>query len=440
MSGRVLIIQMAKLGDFIQSTPLLANARRHFPGAEIVLAGEQPAVLEAAALSPLVDEVLALSETGPPPAGPFEAVFTLNSHPRALALADGLRAKRRYGPRLEGGQTRFTPAQNFIMALMRTGRRDLGRFNLVDVWTSLCPGARPEALLWPGSGASPALNEAVGLKIGLQLGSKNHLRRWPVEHFADLAGQLAGEEPVTPILLGSEPEKALGARFEKLFPGPALNLMGRTSLEELAAALAGLDLLVTADTGTMHLAAAVGTPVLALFFGPAFGPETGPYGADHLIYQAQAGCAPCRENAECRRRQCREMPLPAIAAQAARLRLGRAEDLPPLPSGHRIWRTARDGFGQSLLALGRPELTGREALALIAAEAGRPLLRPGEAAEPARVMAALAGFEAGRSISIDGSILQSLAAALPGPEYDGAAFLAAADSLAANLGFKIAPT
>lgn len=436
MAERVLILQMAKLGDFIQSTPLLANVRRNFPGAEIVLACEQNAVLEAAALSPLVDEVIFLKENSPLPVGPFAALFTLNSHPRALELANKIAADRRCGPRLLGNETRFTAAQNFIMALMSGGQRDLGRFNLVDIWASLCPGPGPEALLWP---QPRPMSFGAGLNVGFQLGAKNHLRRWPVEDFAALAQNLAEDGLVSPILLGADAEKSLGARFEKLFGGPVLNLMGRTSLEELAAALAGLDLLITADTGAMHLAAAVGTPVLALFFGPAYGPETGPYGAGHLIYQVLAECAPCRENAACRRRQCLTMPQPALAAQAARLRLGKRADLPPwLPEGHRVWRTGLDSFGQALEALGQPELTGREALALVITEAARPVIRPGEKSESARLMAALAGFELGRPISLSGAVLAGLAAADLGPEYDGAAFLRRAGELSANLGFKIA--
>lgn len=433
---RILIIQMAKLGDFIQSTPLLANVRRQFPGAEIVLACEQMAVLEAASLSPLVDEAQLVKENGPLPTGPFTAIFTLNSHPRAMELAEKIPATQRYGPCMEGREIRFTDAQNFIMTLMRTDNRDLGRFNLADIWASLCPKAGPEALLWPPP--CPSIH-TEGLKIGFQLGSKNHLRRWPVENFAHLAQELRQDGLITPILVGSASEKAMGARFEKLFGGPVMNLMGRTTLEELAAALAGLDLLATSDTGAMHLAAAVGTPVLALFFGPAYGPETGPYGPGHLIYQAAAGCSPCRENADCRRRQCLSMPQVNIAAQAARLRLGILPELPaPLPKGHRVWRTALDSFGQSLEVLARPVLSDREALALIITEAARPIIRAGEIPRISRLMAALAAFDLSPSIRLDGAILRQLAAAPLAQEYNGAAFLAEVELLAANLGFKIA--
>ncbi len=430
MGGRVLIMQLAKLGDFIQSTPLLANARRAFPGAETVLACEEPSVLEAAKLSPLVDEAIRVADAASLPSGPFEALFTLNSHPRALALAETAKSERRFGPRLSGRETVFTPAQNFIMALMKAGLRDLGRFNLVDVWNSLCPGAGPEELVWPAPRPAPLEG---GLKIGFQLGAKNHLRRWPAEYFAELAQGLSGEGLAAPLLLGLDSEKALGMRFEKLYGGPAQNLMGRTNLGELAALLASLDLLVTADTGTMHLAAALGTPVLALFFGPAYAPETGPYGEGHFICQALAPCAPCRENAQCRRRQCLALPSPAVVLKLARLRLNLSDEVPEAAPGQRLWRTARDSFGQYLAPLGRPKLTDREALALLAAEAARPILRPGESAEKERLLTFFSDFDCPSPICVNGPLLRKAAAAI-----GNRSFSQRAESLAASLGVKIA--
>ena len=60
-----------------------------------------------------------------------------------------------------------------------------------------------------------------------------------------------------------------------------------------------LDLLLTPDTGTMHLAAHLGTPVAACFLSSAWCFETGPYGAGHTVYQATTGCAPCLETDAC---------------------------------------------------------------------------------------------------------------------------------------------
>jgi len=310
----------------------------------------------------------------------------------------------------EDDTLRFAPAQEFIMGLMAEDRR-LVRFNLADVWLALAPEAGPRPLFWPppentlcgpepraglNRGAQPhwplpEKNRGPGLRVGLHLGAKHHLRRWPVENFVRLAlalGRRLGE--FTPVLTGAAEEKALGAKFEKLGP-PALNLMGKTSLSELSRVLAGLDLLVSADTGALHLAAALGTPALALFFGPAYGPETGPYGPGHLIYQAEAICGPCREGS-CRRRQCLALPEPEVAARlAGDLLAGRPPEA-QVPPGHRVWRTGSDVFGQELTPVGRPALTAEEALALALTWAGQAVFRPGFTPRPAGLSAQAAHY------------------------------------------------
>jgi hypothetical protein len=281
------------------------------------------------------------------------------------------------------------------------------------------------------------------------LGSRSHLRRWPAEDFVLLLDELERlGAAVTPVLLGSAEERALGARFTRLWGRPLVNLMGATDMEELGAAAAGLDLLITPDTGVMHLAAAVGVPVLALFFGPAWGPETGPYGSGHLIYQALAECAPCREGAGCRRRGCRERPAPALAARLAARLLGAIPDdggfnddgfVDP-PAGHRVWRTAADDFGQTLRPVGRPALTAEEALALLVTEAGRAVLRPGYAPEAARVAGPLAKYgPPAEPLVLDGRFFRTLAEnGFPRDSRAADLFRVSAAQLVADLGLEIA--
>jgi hypothetical protein len=225
-----------------------------------------------------------------------------------------------------------------------------------------------------------------------------------VDYFARLARALS---PGEFVLTGSKGERALGAKFEKLGP-PALNLMGATDLSELGRVLSGLDLLVTADTGVLHLAAALGTPTLALFFGPAYGPETGPYGPGHLIYQAEAPCGPCREGA-CRLRQCLARPDPDMAARLAAALLKGREETPEPPPGHRVWRTGLDAFGQRLEPVGRPPLTAGEALALALTWAGQTVLRP-NFEPPLSSLAELAAFHAppARRLAPDPELMRRL--------------------------------
>jgi hypothetical protein len=77
------------------------------------------------------------------------------------------------------------------------------------------------------------------------------------------------------------------------------NLVGKTNIPALAGVLARCEFLLTGDTGPMHLAAAVGTPTVSLFFGTAYPWETGPYGPGHVILFSDVPCAPCADPAVC---------------------------------------------------------------------------------------------------------------------------------------------
>ncbi|MGA8139752.1 MAG: glycosyltransferase family 9 protein, partial [Desulfobaccales bacterium] len=93
-------------------------------------------------------------------------------------------------------------------------------------------------------------------------------------------------------ITGSAADGGLAAEILHKLEGPALNLAGRTSLAELAALLRQASLVVTPDTGAMHLAAALGTRVVALF-GPTAPWRTGPYGDGHAVLRLGLDCSPC---------------------------------------------------------------------------------------------------------------------------------------------------
>jgi len=118
----------------------------------------------------------------------------------------------------------------------------------------------------------------VGLFPGASLASK----RWPLERFAELAARLETGGARIVVFLGPE-ESAVAARARALFSSSALVLDGLT-LSQLASASALLDLLVSNDSGPMHLAAAVGTPVLLLLGAPVRGAYWfGPVGERHRV-------------------------------------------------------------------------------------------------------------------------------------------------------------
>jgi len=123
---------------------------------------------------------------------------------------------------------------------------------------------------------------------------------WEEEKFAALCDRIREELGIGVVLTGGEagPLDRIRARMKT----EAVNLGGQTTLRELAGLYGQAALLITTDSGPMHLAAAVGTPVVALF-GPTDPARTGPYGAGHRVIRGGLSCIPCFRK-RCETRDC----------------------------------------------------------------------------------------------------------------------------------------
>ncbi len=129
--------------------------------------------------------------------------------------------------------------------------------------------------------------------IAFQPGARWTTKRWPAEHFATLIRSLAVELPDHRfVLLGSAADADLARTIAAVAPGRCLSLAGRTSLPEMVECLRLSELLVTNDSGPMHVAAALGRPVVGLF-GPTEPRRTGPYGQVERALQMRLPCVPC---------------------------------------------------------------------------------------------------------------------------------------------------
>ncbi len=183
--------------------------------------------------------------------------------------------------------------------------------------------------------------------MAFQLGASDARRRWPTAHFAAI-GRLVRERcGVMPVLVGAPDERELGAAYQAA-GSPAVNLIGRTSLEELSAVLVLSRLLITNDTGTMHLAAGLGVPVLALFLATAQPWDTGPYREGSCSLEPRMDCHPCPFNAPSpHAHACRQAVSPETAAGLvlSRLRGGTWEAGPDARREARVWLSLRDGEG-----------------------------------------------------------------------------------------------
>lgn len=115
---------------------------------------------------------------------------------------------------------------------------------------------------------------------------------WLERNFAELADRLVEEKKAVVIFTGSPDDRAANDRILSMMREKALNWAGETTLKELAALASLSEFFITTDTGPMHLAAAAGARVVALF-GPTAPWRTGPYGESHIIVRTGIDCSPC---------------------------------------------------------------------------------------------------------------------------------------------------
>ena len=130
--------------------------------------------------------------------------------------------------------------------------------------------------------------------VALNPGASHPVNRWSPANFARLADRLAEELSVKVVIIGGREDVALSDELVGLASNKPENLTGKTTLLQLGAVLKRCRLLVSGDTGPMHMATAVNTPVAALF-GAADPARTGPVGKGHRVIQAEGlHCVPCR--------------------------------------------------------------------------------------------------------------------------------------------------
>jgi ADP-heptose:LPS heptosyltransferase len=178
-----------------------------------------------------------------------------------------------------------------------------------------------------------ALLAESGLAAGRPLvamcpGSKQRAKRWPLERWAELGARLIGAGGVDVVIVGGPDEARVAGEVTRGWPaGRSAVLAGRLSVLESAEALRRSRLYVGNDTGAMHLAAAVGTPCVAVFAAREPGVSWHPYGVGHVVLRRDVPCANCylTECASEGLRCLREITVADVwAACRAKLRLRRA--------------------------------------------------------------------------------------------------------------------
>lgn len=357
----IAVLQTQRMGDLILTYPLLLWLARQYPGQPVTVVAEPDFAGPLSPLSPPGVTYLPLARGGELAGRDHALVLNLSIRPEAARLAGTLRAERRLGPVADAaGVTRvYGDWQLYRASLVGNNRHNRfhwAELNALDVVPrTVLAGTR-----WP----EPRRPDASRARVGLFLGASQPEKRPPETFFAALGRELI-RRGLTPVLLGGPAEVALGAAVARLMRAPVVNLCGRLGLHALAVLGQEMALLVTPDTGPMHLAAWTGWRVLNLSVGPVNPWETGPYQPGHFVLRPRLSCRGCWQ---CDRPEvlCRERLDPARTAYvAARLARGEEDRLAGAAvPGCELLRSDRDARGLYRLVPVGPAVrpTAREAL------------------------------------------------------------------------------
>jgi heptosyltransferase III len=297
----ILVIKLRAVGDVVLSTLVLPNLRAAFPGATVDVLTETPSV-DIVRPRPDVHKVVVydratmsgLDLIRSVRKGKYDMVVDLFGNPRTALITRLSGARQRIGYRFRGR----TYAYNIVVT-PRGGEVHNSQFNLDAIERLGAPVIDRTLRFYFSDGDREFVRQALNKErldrtvlVGLQAGGGWYTKRWALKNFASLADRIHdryGWKIVLPWGPGQEDEVETIARemHSDPFIPPA------TTLPQLAALLAECSYVVSNDSGPMHIAAAVGTPVLGIF-GPTRPELQGPYGPSNLtVRHGSLDCLGC---------------------------------------------------------------------------------------------------------------------------------------------------
>ncbi|MFQ5696679.1 MAG: glycosyltransferase family 9 protein [Myxococcota bacterium] len=372
----IAILNLTRLGDLVQTSPVLAGLHKRHPEARIHLVVKRR-FRAAAELLPGVDvlheiDADGLCHTLMDPATsflerfaavrsvvdglcehPFDLALNFTHSPVSAALLSLLDVREIRGFTLDrSGQRRVAdPWLGHVATVL--GARRLSQLNLVDLYlgaAGLIGSGQRLSLRVARDGSEWARQrlDGAGPWLAVQPGASQGLRAWPIDRFAATLREATRRTPgLRIVLLGVRGEAARARALQAAGRDLEItDLVGETSLEALVGVLERVDLLLTGDTGTMHLAAAVGTPTLSLFVAHAWPAETAPYAEGHWVVHSRIACAPCQHLVDCGHPACHDDLPPAWLGRIIECILARRSvSKVPDPPRATLLRTAFDPDG-----------------------------------------------------------------------------------------------
>lgn len=301
---KILIIQLSALGDTILAVPALRAIRHRFLNAEITMLAS-PTNLDYLARCPYVDRrvafhfpvhrlLYALRRER------FDWAIDLEHWPRLSALLAyatgapvrvGFRADKQHRHFLFTDVVPHLPGQHEVRNFLRIARRLACpvRGMQLEVWFS------EEARAWilEMLAAAAVLPSQPVVVFHPEAGRRGEpRRRWPQERYVELADVLVARYRAQIVLTGAPGELAVSQQIAACTKHRTVMLAGKTGINQLAALFAHADLVISGNCGPMHLAAATGTPIIALH-GPTNAAQWGPWKSEAYLLRARVPCSPC---------------------------------------------------------------------------------------------------------------------------------------------------
>ena len=313
---KILIVKPSSLGDIVHSLPLLNALNRTFPSAEIhwVVAKGLEGLLED---HPMVRRLWIIHKDHwkslrmiKSTAMEFKSLFKgleAESYDIVIDLQGLLRSGvLTYATRspVRIGFKEAREGSNLFYTHRIEGGKEI---HAVDRYLKIAYaiGCEVEDMEFPmplikESEHIRKLKEDAGDYAVIVPGARWKTKIWPAAKF----GRLSSLLDMKTIIVGSSEDAEIAELIESCSGGRALSVAGRTDLKDLISIIRGARYVITNDSGPMHIAAASGVPVVALF-GPTNPVRTGPYGRNHITVKSLIRCAPCYKKS-CRRIRCME--------------------------------------------------------------------------------------------------------------------------------------
>jgi len=307
---RILVRGTNWIGDAVLTTPALAALRAGFPQARIALLAK-PAIAELLQCHPAIDDVVLCRDPGPHAGfggklslalqlnrGRYDLAILLQNAFEAAAVTALAGIPNRYGYATDGRSFLLTHRVPLTPKIRRKHQVEYYLELLRPLGIPVEPTV-PTLRTTPGEDAAAEEHlRAFGVKpdqvvIGLNPGSVyGSAKRWIPERFAQVADRLAAEHEAYVLIFGGKGEEELGTAIAGMMTAPTIVFSGRTTVRQLMSLVKRCRLFLTNDTGPMHVAAAFGVPLVAIF-GPTNPVTTAPYGLGHELVRHPVECSPC---------------------------------------------------------------------------------------------------------------------------------------------------